>query len=60
MASVTLLQGREVIAVLSALLSSTPAKLVDRCRLISMLCVENTPMGFIIRGLKPTGRRDLS
>lgn len=59
MGSVSLLEGREVLAVLSGLLHTTPARLIDRCRLISMSCVENTPMGFIIRGLKPTGTRSL-
>lgn len=58
--SVSLLEGREVLALLSGLLSTTPKRLVDRCRLISMSCVENTPMGFIVRGLKPTGNRDVS
>jgi hypothetical protein len=58
--TVTVLQGREVLAVLSGLLNTTPIRLTDRCRLISMSCVENTPMGFIIRGLKPTGIRSFS
>jgi hypothetical protein len=58
--TVTVLQGREVLAVLSGLLNTTPIRLTDRCRLISMSCVENTPMGFIVRGLKPTGIRSFS
>lgn len=58
--TVNLLEGREVLALLSGLLSTTPKKLVDRCRLVSMSCVENTPMGFVMRGLKPTGNRDVS
>ena len=57
--TVTLLEGREVLGLLSGLLSSTPKRLIDRCRLISMSCVEGTPMGYIIRGLRPTGNRDV-
>lgn len=56
---VTLMEAREVIACLCGLLDTTSEKLIGRCRLISMSCVEMTTMGYVIRGLRPTGNKHL-
>lgn len=50
---ITLIEGRTVIAIIAGILSSTPQSIVDRCKLISMSCMEFTPMGCVIKGLVP-------
>lgn len=50
---VELMEGRAVISIIAGILSSTPRSVIDRCRLISMSCIDQTPMGYIIRGLVP-------
>lgn len=50
---VSFVDGREVLALLAGLLNTEVDKLVNRCKLISMSCVELTPFGYIISGLRP-------
>lgn len=51
--AISILEGRAVLAILAGVLSCTTEKLIGRCRLISMSCIENTHMGYIIKGLVP-------
>ena len=51
-AEVKLSESREAMAVLAALLQSTVSRLVERARLVSMSSVEDTPMGYIIKGIR--------
>lgn len=47
-----ILDSRAVVARISGLLDTSPDILIGRCRLISITSVENTPLGYIIKGLR--------
>nr|POE79006.1 hypothetical protein CFP56_77504 [Quercus suber] len=55
--AVSMAEGREVLAILSGIMDTTPERLVATCRLRSMACVEDTPLGYVLRGLRPIRRR---
>lgn len=52
---ITILEGRAVISIIAGILGTTQQSIIDRCRLISMSCIDLTPMGYVIRGLVPVG-----
>jgi hypothetical protein len=51
--TVTIMEGKAVIAILSGILDCHPEKLVNRCRLISMSAIAHTSAGYLIKGLVP-------
>lgn len=52
---VGIIEGRAVISIIAGILSTSTRSVVDRCRLISLSCIDYTPLGYIIRGLVPIG-----
>jgi hypothetical protein len=50
---VEVIEGRAVISIIAGILSTDVRSVIDRCKLISMSCIDYTPMGYIIRGLVP-------
>lgn len=49
---VSALEGRAVVAVIAGLMLCDPYRVIERCRLISMSCIQVTPIGVIIKGMR--------
>lgn len=50
---VEIVEGRAVISIIAGILSTSARSVVDRCKLISLLCIDYTPLGYVIKGLVP-------
>lgn len=53
--SVSVLDGKAVISTIAAVLDTAEYRVIERCRLISMSSLTNTPLGEIIKGMKCRG-----
>lgn len=53
---VSAVDGRAAVAVISGLMNTGPHRIIERCRLISMSSISPTPVGHVIKGMKPKPR----
>lgn len=53
---VSAIASRAVVAVISGLMLCEPYRIIERCRLISMSCLQVTPIGTVMKGMRRSRR----